>query len=88
MTLEKGRTVAVPVVFPGLPYGVVRAADLDVDFEDITALGAVGSAVAGALREQLSPESIGMGDEASDYFAMVVGEMSNEDRCSACVEVA
>ena len=88
MTLETGRTVAVSVVSPGLPYGVVRAADLDVDFEDMAALGAAGSAVAGALRTQLSPESIGMGDEARDYFVMVVGEMSNQDPCSASVEVA
>ena len=88
VTLEKGRTVAVSVVSPGLPYGVVRAADLDVEFEDMAALGAAGSAVAGALREQLSPESVGMGDEASDYFVMVVGEMLNQDQCSASVEVA
>jgi len=70
--LANGLVIPVTIVFSGLPYGVVSASDLNIDFEDRTVLGKGGASVCDGLNQQHPLRGLGLDKVANQYHVMIV----------------
>lgn len=74
-SLDDGRSFPATVVSLGLPYAIVRAADIGVDFRAASALSKAGAMVSRVVGRQLPLEDVGLSEDASAYAVMIVGEL-------------
>jgi proline racemase len=74
-----GSTISVSLIHSGLPYIIVRAVDLQLNMDDISALGQAGLLLSGLAETQLDWQTNDMKQGVEYFLFMIVGEFNPLD---------
>ncbi|MEM9046069.1 MAG: proline racemase family protein [Pseudomonadota bacterium] len=79
LTLADGRTAHASLISTGLPYAVVRAAELGISLEDEPAVAKAGIALGAAALSALSLADLGRTPDLDSYVTLVIGDLVASD---------